>query len=74
MAEINATVEEIVQDVVKNATLTSTPEGKVIAYGSLVIMALLPIFYGSFRSYKLIEVQKVGSICFYAFKHFTLLI
>ena len=27
----------------------STPEGMAIAYGSLVFMALLPIFLGSFR-------------------------
>ena len=27
----------------------STPEGIAIAYGSLVFMALLPIFLGSFR-------------------------
>merc|ERR1712212_26976 len=30
----------------------STPEGIAIAYGSLVFMALLPIFLGSFRSVK----------------------
>lgn len=28
----------------------STPEGMAVAYGSLVIMALLPIFFGSYRS------------------------
>lgn len=40
---------------VENATNTtgkgpSTPEGMAVAYGSLVIMALLPIFFGSYRS------------------------
>lgn len=30
----------------------ATPEGQAIAYFSLVMMALLPIFYGSFRSVK----------------------
>lgn len=36
----------------KNATekTPSTPEGMAVAYGSLVIMALLPIFFGSYRS------------------------
>lgn len=36
----------------KNATEKppSTPEGMAVAYGSLVIMALLPIFFGSYRS------------------------
>ncbi|KAJ8370654.1 hypothetical protein SKAU_G00106820 [Synaphobranchus kaupii] len=36
-----------------NATVTkfvSTPEGTALAYGSLVFMALLPIFFGALRS------------------------
>jgi minor histocompatibility antigen H13 len=40
-------------DAVVNATGTripSTPEGMAIAYSSLVIMALIPIFFGAFRS------------------------
>ncbi|GJQ87881.1 hypothetical protein Trydic_g1151 [Trypoxylus dichotomus] len=28
----------------------STPEGMAVAYGSLIIMAILPIFFGSYRS------------------------
>ncbi len=35
-----------------NATGTkipATPEGMAVAYGSLVIMALIPIFFGAFR-------------------------
>lgn len=37
---------------VANATTKgkSTPEGMAVAYGSLTIMALLPIFFGSYRS------------------------
>ena len=35
--------------------IPATPEGMMVAYGSLVIMALIPIFLGSFRS---IESQK----------------
>jgi len=32
--------------------IPSTPEGMAVAYGSLVIMALIPIFFGAFRSVK----------------------
>lgn len=32
--------------------IPSTPEGMAVAYGSLLIMALIPIFFGSFRSVK----------------------
>jgi len=38
-----------------NGTATkvpATPEGMMIAYGSLVLMALFPIFIGSYRSVK----------------------
>ncbi|KYN06199.1 PREDICTED: minor histocompatibility antigen H13 [Cyphomyrmex costatus] len=39
----------------QNATtgrMASTPEGMAIAYGSLIIMAILPIFFGSYRAVK----------------------
>lgn len=39
----------------------STPEGMAVAYGSLVIMALLPIFFGSYRSV-VYHKEKVGFI------------
>lgn len=38
--------------------IPATPEGMAIAYGSLVIMALLPIFFGAFRSVKHHKEQK----------------
>lgn len=38
----------------------STPEGMALAYGSLVVMALIPIFCGSFRSVKHQQQQKVN--------------
>nr|CAI5837416.1 unnamed protein product [Callosobruchus analis] len=43
---------ENVTETAKNATgkTPSTPEGMAVAYGSLVVMALLPIFFGSYRS------------------------
>lgn len=39
--------------------IPSTPEGMALAYGSLVVMALLPILCGSFRSVKHQQQQKV---------------
>jgi len=45
----------------KNVTekVPATPEGMAVAYGSLVIMALVPIFFGSFRSVRYHREQKV---------------
>jgi len=40
------------------AKIPATPEGMMIAYGSLVIMALIPIFLGSFRSVNSQKEQK----------------
>jgi len=37
----------------------STPEGMALAYGSLVVMALVPIVIGSFRSVRHHKEQKV---------------
>jgi len=56
-------VVENVTEAVVNATtgrIPSTPEGMAIAYGSLVIMACLPIFFGAFRSIKSYEEQKAA--------------
>lgn len=38
----------------------STPEGIALAYGSLLLMALLPIFFGALRSVRCAR-GKVGS-------------
>lgn len=51
----NATSEETIT----NAKVPSTPEGIAVAYGSLVIMAMLPIVFGSIRSVKLHKAKKV---------------
>ena len=37
----------------------ATAEGIALAYGSLVIMALLPIFFGSFRSVKSLKCKVI---------------
>ena len=49
--KVPETIEEAVVETVKNvsAKVPATPEGMAVAYGSLVIMALLPIFFGAFR-------------------------
>merc|ERR1712001_594557 len=64
LEEVTSGAESVVENVteaVVNATtgkIPSTPEGMAIAYGSLVIMALLPIFFGAFRSIKSYEEMK----------------
>ena len=47
-----------------NATgkIPATPEGMMVAYGSLVIMALIPIFLGSFRSIESQREQKENHV------------
>lgn len=55
-------VKEVVENITENANTKrtpSTPEGMAVAYGSLVIMAMLPIFLGSIRSVKHHKEQKV---------------
>lgn len=43
--------ENLTENVVnETAKAKSTPEGMAMAYGSLTIMALLPIIFGSYRS------------------------
>lgn len=59
MDQINATLAEAIDQVTNSTTKPkSTPEGMAIAYGSLVVMALIPIFYGSFRSVGFQKEQK----------------
>ncbi|KAI8419738.1 hypothetical protein MSG28_008419 [Choristoneura fumiferana] len=58
--ELPISIEEGVREAVKNVTdrPPSSIEGVAIAYLSLVIMAILPIFFGSFRSVKYLKEQK----------------
>ena len=60
--ELNETAAAL-NESVKNATgkVPATPEGMAVAYGSLLIMALLPIFFGSYRSVRYQAEQKVCS-------------
>lgn len=58
LAQINATINGTSGT---NATekYRATTEGMAVAYGSLVLMALVPIFIGAFRSVKHLKQQKV---------------
>jgi len=59
MAETETVTAEVVEEVVNaTAKVPATPEGMMVAYGSLVIMALIPIFLGSFRSVDSQKEQK----------------
>ncbi|XP_026331620.1 minor histocompatibility antigen H13-like [Hyposmocoma kahamanoa] len=60
VTEIPINIQESVIEAVKNVTdkPPSSIEGIAIAYLSLVIMATLPIFFGSFRSVKYLKEQK----------------
>lgn len=58
--ELNLTLNET-EGAVNGTKIQSTPEGMAIAYGSLVLMAILPIFFGAFRSVKFHKEQKVYS-------------
>lgn len=64
MADI---VEDIAQQVAENITenanvkVPASPHGMALAYGSLVFMALLPIFFGSKRSVSHQKEQKTST-------------
>ena len=62
MSDLEAAAE-VLNETAENVTakVPSTPEGMAVAYGSLVVMALLPIFFGSFRSVRYQKEQKVGA-------------
>lgn len=62
--EIPLSVEETVIESLKNATgrPVNSVEGIAVAYLSLVVMAILPIFFGSYRSVKYLKEQKVSGV------------
>nr|CAB3265213.1 PSL3 presenilin-like protein 3 [Phallusia mammillata] len=43
-----------------NETFKATPQGQAVAYSSLVLMAVVPIMFGSYRSVKYLEEQQVS--------------
>lgn len=58
MPVVNETVNATAENV--TAKIPATPEGMFVAYSSLVIMALIPIFLGSFRSVRYHKEQKAS--------------
>lgn len=54
---VSQAAENITENIT-NAKIPSTPEGMAVAYGSLVIMAMLPIFFGSLRSVQHHKMKK----------------
>jgi hypothetical protein len=56
-------VQQAAENITENANVKvpASPEGMFIAYGSLVIMAMLPIFFGSKRSVSHQKEQKESS-------------
>ena len=63
-ADVLPEVNENLTQAAKNVTgkIPSTPEGMAVAYTSLLLMALVPIFFGSFRSIKHQKLQKVRNL------------
>jgi len=55
---VESVVEAVTEAVNGTAKVPASPEGMAVAYGSLVIMALIPIFFGSFRSVSSQQEQK----------------
>lgn len=53
----------------KTGKTPSTPEGMAVAYGSLVVMAMLPIFFGSYRSV-IYHKEKVKTLLYFYFTVF----
>lgn len=62
---VNATVNETAANA--TAKVPASPEGMAVAYGSLVILAILPIIIGAFRSVKYHKAQKVTCTVHMAF-------
>ncbi|KAK2176064.1 hypothetical protein NP493_685g01060 [Ridgeia piscesae] len=60
MADVINETAAVLNETAKNATakIPATPEGMATAYGSLVVMALVPIFFGSLRSVRFHKEQK----------------
>jgi hypothetical protein len=58
---LNNTNENLTSSGNETERFKATPEGLFIAYSSLVIMALIPIIVGSFKSVKHQKAQQVSS-------------
>ncbi|XP_068602260.1 minor histocompatibility antigen H13 isoform X3 [Brachionichthys hirsutus] len=57
---LNATDSNGTEALNATAKFVATPEGTALAYGSLVLMALLPIFFGAIRSVSCSKSKELG--------------
>ncbi|XP_041655273.1 minor histocompatibility antigen H13 isoform X2 [Cheilinus undulatus] len=57
---LNATDSNGTEAINATAKFVATPEGTALAYGSLVCMALLPIFFGALRSVSCSKSKELG--------------
>ncbi|EDV23459.1 uncharacterized protein TRIADDRAFT_58104 [Trichoplax adhaerens] len=67
MEEINSTVSAIIENATEQSNKTTrslkgTPTGLAVAYSGLIIMSILPICYGSFRSFYRTQKSKVETM------------
>lgn len=61
---IEAAVQQAAENVTETLTgakIPATPEGAMVAYFSLIVMAMMPIFFGALRSVKHQTDQKVSN-------------
>ena len=56
----NATMNQTGANSTLSGRAAATPQGLLLAYISLVIMAVIPIWFGSFKSVIFNKKQKVG--------------
>ena len=68
MADQAQVINSTMNDTATNKTLSgraaATPEGLLLAYASLILMALLPIWFGAFKSVIFNKKQKVNIFFF----------
>ena len=71
MADQAQVINSTMNDTASNKTLSgraaATPEGLLLAYASLILMALLPIWFGAFKSVIFNKKQKVNIYFFLYF-------
>lgn len=70
--DVNETLENITAKVNGTKTEIATQEGLIIAYISLIFMAIIPIYFGSYKSVEAQKRKKVGIGSFYDFMQHVL--
>ena len=64
---VNATMNETAANKTVTGRAAATPEGLLLAYASLIMMALLPIWFGAFKSVIFKKKQKVSTNFIFTF-------